>query len=1407
MSTTFAVHVTNVATKATEKNLRDFIGLHDLPQPLSVHINTPTKRNYTTNYAFWNFANEQDAARVAKEMNNVELYGVKLGCALVPPKKTSPPRTPSKKTLQTPKKNLNQVTIELSSPVAVSYVEKVLEPQFKIVSYKYYIESNKVELTGDGCQTVATLILNKLEDVEQLIAIIDTVDQQKIEMFLNTAFNGEYIHKTIEKNNTVVLVFIGLSSQRPILQRYLQNTIKIKSELKNENIKATILKNNDSDDEYSGSDVNDNESTSSTASELNEAQHSHKVRLFTHEHFDEYLKQRLDKALEKHPGINYEIVEHKGKQVSQRFIQVSSSMKSDVDDYVQQVYKIIPSITMKLSSTKIDAVRDKALLKKVNELKVNVIFTKEGIVLYGIGKESTDAARKQIQQYLDSISRVTKQFNLKDNISTRQKFYRKFKFNTPEFKAVKINDDKYGFSISGKGSSVTNIIGKLSKFEKEVAVKSIVATIASTYTTAYARKQIQKKLTEVEGDENEVYIFVKQPMNPQDTQVKILTASTDDELLEFIEQMVTSICQEVCSDKFNYRPSDLDKINKLDVSAFNNEWNVELSKGNNVLIIKGLKVEDLQNAKEAIQSLLSTTDPSKSQTVVKVYCRRLIRVQILARRKSDLEQIAKNYQAKVFLDRMKAYDADSILFKAPKDKADAITKDTEKLIAQVRSTLKKEEVPLVETKYFILKATNQWKNVAKQFEVEIRFPVSNYVCKSMMNNYCIGLRFGDITKYKTDAIVNPANENLQHVGGLAKIIADAAGTEFIQSCKDFINNNGTLQVGKAMIVSSGDLKNCSKIINTVGPHWSGGRSNEEQLLTSAVVNSLTEADKNGLWGVSMPAISSGIFNYPLDNCLQVITAAVFQYFETHKPQSLKACYFVHNDKKIIAAWKTTFKKIASQSKSFDYSESRVDGDDVTTMNASDSVPPQSSQYYNWYYVDDDNEWKSYIPKYNEIISKEFNDGNNQMKLTIGNKSYILDFVKETQKNVQTGYERKLQRNLPSTYNWVWLDSGVEQNYSQHILTQIEEGYQARRPHVLVNLSRMMDDVKQNYYIQYDFQNGNHVQINETTNFRREVKRYEVEFTPQSSQEQLALPVEEKSDSAPKIYYMEIHGHPDNISKANKALRDLIKKQVANRRLDMKRISRTAEAIRVLLKDMKEIEVKEDEDDDKTIVLVGLKDSLDKAELKVYKAEEKQEKCIEYPKEWTTNQKANCELTKLDPTSHEYKQIEARMRETVPQVQVIQVDRIQNRWLWKKYINQREIIDMKNSGNANEKYLFHGTRNTAPTAIYQDEVGFDMRYSQPGLWGKGCYFAQNAVYSASGYAHTSGSNKQMFLAKVAVGESIKLNQDGTIALPPVKTTGGDFASSIRYDAVNSPDGNIFIIYENSRAYPSYLITFR
>uniref|UniRef100_A0A3Q0R841 Macro domain-containing protein n=1 Tax=Amphilophus citrinellus TaxID=61819 RepID=A0A3Q0R841_AMPCI len=132
-----------------------------------------------------------------------------------------------------------------------------------------------------------------------------------------------------------------------------------------------------------------------------------------------------------------------------------------------------------------------------------------------------------------------------------------------------------------------------------------------------------------------------------------------------------------------------------------------------------------------------------------------------------------------------------------------------------------------------------------------------------------------------DAVVNAANKELQHCGGLALAISEAGGPKIQAECDDYIAKNGPLKTGEAVVCSAGNLP-CKKIIHVVGPNLRTKPTGKavaqaRPLLRRAILSVLEMAEENMLSSIAIPAISSGIFNFPTQTCVDIIVKTIHDH--------------------------------------------------------------------------------------------------------------------------------------------------------------------------------------------------------------------------------------------------------------------------------------------------------------------------------------------------------------------------------------------------------------------------------------------------------------------------------------------------------------------------------------------------
>jgi O-acetyl-ADP-ribose deacetylase (regulator of RNase III) len=136
---------------------------------------------------------------------------------------------------------------------------------------------------------------------------------------------------------------------------------------------------------------------------------------------------------------------------------------------------------------------------------------------------------------------------------------------------------------------------------------------------------------------------------------------------------------------------------------------------------------------------------------------------------------------------------------------------------------------------------------------------------------------GDITTLPVDAIVNAANEYLKHGGGVAVAISRKGGPTIQQESAALIEKLGPLSTGEAVITSGGKLP-AQFVIHAVGPVWSEhGPAEADKLLCSAVRNSLVLAEEKNLKSIAFPAISTGIYGFPIDRAATLLLREAADY--------------------------------------------------------------------------------------------------------------------------------------------------------------------------------------------------------------------------------------------------------------------------------------------------------------------------------------------------------------------------------------------------------------------------------------------------------------------------------------------------------------------------------------------------
>ncbi|XP_063788871.1 protein mono-ADP-ribosyltransferase PARP9 [Pseudophryne corroboree] len=184
-------------------------------------------------------------------------------------------------------------------------------------------------------------------------------------------------------------------------------------------------------------------------------------------------------------------------------------------------------------------------------------------------------------------------------------------------------------------------------------------------------------------------------------------------------------------------------------------------------------------------------------------------------------------------------------------------------------------------------------------------PLTVYEKRFFQKKVLVSVWKDDMTRQNVDTVVNAANDKLDHIGGLALALANAGGPRITQESKDHIYRYGKLNAGDIAVTSGGNLP-CRAIIHAVGPMWYSGTAQKcEYELQKVIKEVLDYVNKHkDLTSVAIPAISSGIFGFPLDLCAQIIVDTVRAFIFNAAGDHMKEIRLVNHDDKTVQAMKS-----------------------------------------------------------------------------------------------------------------------------------------------------------------------------------------------------------------------------------------------------------------------------------------------------------------------------------------------------------------------------------------------------------------------------------------------------------------------------------------------------------------------
>jgi O-acetyl-ADP-ribose deacetylase (regulator of RNase III) len=174
------------------------------------------------------------------------------------------------------------------------------------------------------------------------------------------------------------------------------------------------------------------------------------------------------------------------------------------------------------------------------------------------------------------------------------------------------------------------------------------------------------------------------------------------------------------------------------------------------------------------------------------------------------------------------------------------------------------------------------------------------VLKSFLTGRVV-VKVGDITKEDVDAVVNAANGTLMGGGGVDGAIHRAGGPEIKKACEEIRRTQYPegLPTGQAVITTAGKMI-AKHVIHTVGPVYGRGGKDKAELLAACYQNSLSFAAQNGLKTIAFPAISTGVYGYPLEEAAEVSSTAIEKFLMSKTSiEQVRLVFFSPSDAEIF----------------------------------------------------------------------------------------------------------------------------------------------------------------------------------------------------------------------------------------------------------------------------------------------------------------------------------------------------------------------------------------------------------------------------------------------------------------------------------------------------------------------------
>ncbi|KAL3130378.1 poly ADP-ribose polymerase [Trebouxia sp. C0009 RCD-2024] len=659
-----------------------------------------------------------------------------------------------------------------------------------------------------------------------------------------------------------------------------------------------------------------------------------------------------------------------------------------------------------------------------------------------------------------------------------------------------------------------------------------------------------------------------------------------------------------------------------------------------------------------------------------------------------------------------------------------------------------------------------------------------------INGHLVQVYKEDITKHACGAIVNAANCKLLHTGGVAAYISTAAGPHFQAMCsaEAAALPGGAVEVGNCLVTDAGELP-CTKVIHAMGPNFAEKAGDEPELLCKAVTSALQAAAGLNLPSLALPLVSSGAFGCPVQLAADIAVAAVIDFLQQTDATEV---HFVDIDGAALQAILASLKEQAGHAGS------------SVQQHASVTLQSAAVGYVNGM------EWGFHDVEQLQDISYSVED--------------CSQLEKQYQK-LSAEHPDSRQASSNRYYHLVPSSShGMLYQVDLHLMQQSNSTTGRLRP--VWHRKAAEDKVAGAAAAQAAASAGTAAAQQAASSIN-----LEDEAGPSTSAAGQAASAAEDAVRT----HLTLFGKEDDCKAAELAIQEeLTSLKETSEVLVFPRVLSQAEQAKVL-EACRQAAVLVDLDmlpGSTSISLMGVAGRVSKGYNEVV-AILLRAQAVQYPSAWehVESQVDNLQLYDVDPASSEVADLVAQVQASGHH-KVLKVERIQNKVLYQYFDEQHRRIanrwaQVQPDLNPTTR-LWHGTRTTDPSVIYDSEEGFSALFgSVMGMWGRGTYFSTTFSFASTySYAPTGsaadkykpdGSRhvRQVLVADVLTGKHKMLPSNDQLTGPP-EIEDPDTARQLtgvkpRYDSVAGIHPHeqtpIFITYTSAAtSYPSYLVTF-